>query len=85
MKFFNNIISRMNPFLLVIVFISGLWSTAEIKGSGVSFPLAKRSKLKYCKVDVFLDCYFEPLFQFSHTPTGTGFPLNETEYEQWCL
>ncbi|KAH9392119.1 hypothetical protein TYRP_022144, partial [Tyrophagus putrescentiae] len=63
----------------------GLWSTAEIKGSGVSFPLAKRSKLKYCKVDVFLDCYFEPLFQFSHTPTGTGFPLNETEYEQWCF
>lgn len=45
----------------------------------------RKNKLKFCKIDVFFECFFEQLSEFTHTPTGTGFPLNAAEYEQWCL
>lgn len=54
-------------------------------GSDQAIRRRSKNKIMFCKIDVLLHCFVEPMYAFTHTPTGTGFPLNSTEYDQWCL
>ena len=45
----------------------------------------KRRKLKFCKLDMFFECFNEPIAYFTSQPNGTGFARTEEEYEQFCL
>lgn len=66
-------------FLVIIIFCSiNINSEIEAKRQ-------RGSQIKFCKLDVFLECLFEPLAYFTSQANGSGIANSDEEMEQFCL